>query len=186
MHWFGDKFLRILIIRSYNLSTFVSINLYQFEHQCMKYMLGSDSTDIFPFPLCTDNSIMLIRVKSTEIRLYLPYFDWFRAKWNSDWFVIIRKNIKFNLILVDLLGIRSRFTCVHMFPLELFSMLFIGRAPIRNKQSVVHCFESMLRRSAEYLQKRWPPAKLQTSKMRMRIFKFFFPILQFLLQFYRS
>ena len=60
----------------------------------------------------TQRNIFEILLNQTEIRLYIPFSDWFEAKRTSVWFQINRKMLNKIWFLFDLIRFRKKIVCV--------------------------------------------------------------------------
>ena len=59
---------------------------------------------------CTQRNLFEILLNQTEIRLYLPFFDWFGTKRTSVWFQINWKMVNTIWFLFDLIRFRKYFS----------------------------------------------------------------------------
>ena len=59
---------------------------------------------------CTQRNLFKILLNQTEIRLYLPFSDWFGTKLTSVWFQINRKMVNIIWFKFDLIRFRKDFS----------------------------------------------------------------------------
>ena len=72
------------------------------------------NSKISNLPACTRDRLVFL-VQLTEIRLYIPFSDWFGTKRNFVWFILNQSgNGRCNFIWVNLTRIISTFLCVYM------------------------------------------------------------------------
>ena len=67
-------------------------------------------TLVFLQQMCTQRNIFEILLNQPEIRLYIPFFDWFGSKRTSVWFQINGKMVYIIWFRVDLIRFRKYFS----------------------------------------------------------------------------
>ena len=79
---------------------------------CRKILTGFLLVQVSLKKCYTNRSLFEILLNKTEIRLYLPFFDWFGTKWTSVWIQINRKMVNTIWFRVDLIRFRKKILCV--------------------------------------------------------------------------
>ena len=130
-----------------------------------KYPLRWDpvSKSSIIFQRYAQRNIFEILLSQTEIRLYLPFSDWFGTKWTSVWFQINRKMVNTIWFWFDLLRFRkdsfvfklvdsnnnvltnfhwnlSKDSLLRFYPAEMCHFSGIAKAS-RNVSCVRHCYD---------------------------------------------
>jgi len=73
---------------------------------------------LFFYYYYTQRNLFEILLNQTEIRLYLPFFDWFGTKRTSVWFHINQKMVNTICFRFDLMRFLCEYTCSHWLTLQ--------------------------------------------------------------------